>query len=170
MRRINGVYVADTARVLGEVELAANVNLWYGVIIRGDVAPVTIGARTNVQDNAAIHCDWDEPNVIGADVTIGHGAIVHGREIGEGTLIGMGTTVLAGTKIGKRCLIAAGAVVTPGFVVPDGMVVMGVPGKIVRETTDQEKKYLSWSAARYVQEAKLHHEQPADVRVKPWGR
>ncbi|MBI1337095.1 MAG: gamma carbonic anhydrase family protein [Phycisphaera sp.] len=161
-------YLADTARVLGEVTLGHDVNIWYGASIRGDVAPVKIGRATNVQDNAVVHCDHGKPNVIGELVTIGHGAIVHGVEVGDGSLIGMGATLLGGTKIGKRCLIAAGAVVPPGLVVPDGMVVMGVPGKIVRETNDKEKEYLAWLAPHYVALAKRHAEQRDDPRVKPW--
>ena len=169
MRIVHSVFLADTARVLGEVTLAADVSIWYGVSIRGDVAPVTIGAGTNVQDNAVIHCDSDQPNHIGANVTIGHGAIVHGRSIGDGTLVGMGAVVLGGTRIGRRCLIAAGAVVPPGLEVPDEMVVMGVPGKIVRPTNEKEREYLQWLAPHYVKLARMHVEQPGHPRIKPWG-
>lgn len=169
MRRVADAYIADTARVLGEVTIGRDVGIWYGVAIRGDVAPITIGDGTNVQDNAVIHCDHDFPNHIGRHVTIGHAAIVHGEEVGDGTLIGMGATVLGHTKIGRRCLIAAGAVVPPGLVVPDGMVVMGVPGRIVRETNDQEKHYLTWLAPHYVKLAQLHVEHPDDPRIRPVG-
>ena len=169
MRIVQGVFLADTARVLGEITLAPNVSIWYGVSIRGDVAPVSIGAGTNVQDNAVIHCDSDKPNTIGANVTIGHGAIVHGLSVGDGTLIGMGAVVLGGTRIGQRCLIAAGAVVPPGLEVPDDMVVMGVPGKITRPTSEKERAYLQWLAPHYVKLARLHVEQPLNSRIKAWG-
>jgi carbonic anhydrase/acetyltransferase-like protein (isoleucine patch superfamily) len=169
MQLLHGVFLADSARVLGEIDLATGVNIWFGVSIRGDVAKVSIGRGTNVQDNAVVHCDSHVPNVIGADVTIGHGAIVHGVSVGDGSLIGMSATVLGGTRIGKRCLIAAGAVVPPGMEVPDDMVVMGVPGKIVRPTNEKERGYLAWLAPHYVELARLHVEKPDDPRVKRWG-
>lgn len=170
IHRIAGVYIADTARVLGEVELGPDVSVWYGVSIRGDVAPLSIGAGSNVQDNAVIHADSGKPNRIGSNVTIGHGAIVHGAEVGDGSLIGMGAKLLGGTKIGRGCLVAAGAVVPPGLDVPDGMVVMGVPAKVVRPVNDKEREYLAWLAPHYVKLAKLHHEQPNDPRVVPWAK
>lgn len=169
IQRIHGVYLADTARVLGEVELGRDVTLWYGAAIRGDVAKITLGDGTNVQDNAVIHCDTDVPNVIGRHVTIGHGAIVHGKRVGDGSLIGMGATVLGETVIGEGCLIAAGAVVRPGMAVPDGMVVMGVPGRIIRETTDEEKRYMAWLWPHYIELAQLHAGEPAHPRVRPWN-
>lgn len=169
MRLIHGVYIADTARVIGELDLGENVNIWYGVTIRGDVAKITVGRGTNVQDNAVIHCDHGLPNVIGENVTIGHGAIVHGVAVGDGSLIAMGATVLGRAVLGRGCLIAAGAVVPPGMTVADGMVVMGVPGKVMRETTDAEKRYLHDVPRGYIESAKLHHEQPNDPRVKAWG-
>ncbi len=168
IREIEGVFLADSARVLGEVRLGKNVTVWYGAAVRGDVAAVTIGDGSNVQDNAVIHCDSGVPNTIGASVTIGHGAIVHGKSIGDGTLIGMGATVLGQTVIGKGCLIAAGAVVPPGLEVPDGMVVMGVPGKIVRPTSDKEKQYMAWLAPHYVELAKLHATEPDNPRIRAW--
>ncbi len=169
MRKVGNVYIADTARVLGEVELGEGVSIWYGVSIRGDVAKITIGRETNVQDNAVIHCDSGVPNTIGERVSIGHGAIVHGESIGDGTLIGMGAVVLGRSRIGKHCLIAAGAVVTPGMIVPDHSVVMGTPGRIVRQTTDEEKKYLAWLAPQYVRLSRQHHEHPDAPTVRPWG-
>lgn len=169
IREVEGVFLADTARVLGEVRLGRSVTVWYGAAVRGDVAPITIGDGSNVQDNAVIHCDSGVPNVIGSNVTIGHGAIVHGKSVGDGTLIGMGATVLGQTVIGKNCLIAAGALVPPGLVVPDGMVVMGVPGKIIRPTTEEEKKYMAWLPPHYVQLAKLHATDPQNPRIRAWN-
>ena len=148
--------------------MGAQANIWYSASIRGDVAKVTIGPGTNVQDAAVVHCDNGHPNVIGADVTIGHGAIVHGESVGDGTLIGMGAVVLGRTKIGKHCLIAAGAVVPPGKEVPDGHVVMGLPGKVARETNDEEKKYLSWLPGHYRALAQRYVMRPDEPTVRPW--
>lgn len=163
-------YLADTARVTGEVVLGEGVNIWPSAAIRGDVARVTIGAGTNVQDNATVHCDSGKPNTIGANVTIGHNAVVHGLSVGDGSLIGMHATVLGGTRIGKRCLVAAGALVPPGLEVPDDHVVMGVPGKVMRETNEKEKAYLSWLAEHYVQLAKGYAATPSDPRFRAYGQ
>ncbi|MFG0252580.1 MAG: gamma carbonic anhydrase family protein [Phycisphaerales bacterium JB038] len=169
IREIDGRYIADTARILGEVHLGQRVSVWYSTAIRGDVARIEIGDESNVQDNVTIHCDTGKPNLIGSRVTIGHNAVVHGLEVGDGTLIGMNATVLSDTRIGKDCLIAAGAVLTPGTVVPDGHVVMGTPGKIVRETNDGEKDYLSWLWERYVELSQAHVADPAGPRFRPWA-
>lgn len=169
VKKTHNVFLADTARVLGEVSLGQNVNLWYGASVRGDVAPITLGEGTNVQDNAVIHCDSGVPNHIGNHVTIGHSALVHGKSVGDGTLIGMHATVLGGTVIGRGCLIAAGALVSPNLEVPDGMLVVGVPGRVVREVNDKEKEYLRWLAPHYVELAEFHATQPDDPRVRPWG-
>lgn len=165
IRRQGNVYLADTARVVGDVKLGAGVSVWYGVVIRGDVAPIVIGERSNVQDNAVIHCDHLHPNIIGRDVIIGHGAIVHGEWIGDNSLIGMGAKVLGRTRIGNRCIIGAGAVVPPGLEVPDGTVVVGVPGKIVREVNDADQAYLAKLPGHYEALARRHADQPDDPRV-----
>ena len=167
-RRLSHAYLADTARALGEVTLAADVSLWYGAVVRGDVAPVSIGEGTNIQDNAVVHCDSGVPNDIGAHVTVGHGALVHGKQVGDGTLIGMHATVLGQTVIGKRCLIAAGALVPPGMEVPDEHLVMGVPGKIARPINEKERAYLGWLAPHYIELARLHCDHPDDPRIAPW--
>src|SRR3954470_11232001 len=133
-------YKARSATITGDVTIAELASFWFNAVVRGDVAPVTIGRRVNVQDGVVVHCDTDVPNVIEDDVTIGHGAIVHGTFVGRGSLIGMGAKLLRRTRIGRECLIAAGAVVPPVLEVPDGMVVMGVPGKIARKVKDEELK------------------------------
>jgi carbonic anhydrase/acetyltransferase-like protein (isoleucine patch superfamily) len=168
IREIDTRFIADTARVLGEVTLGRHVSIWYAAVVRGDVARIEIGDESNVQDNVTIHCDTGRPNLIGSRVTIGHNAVVHGLEVGDGTLIGMNATVLSETRIGKNCLIAAGATVTPGTVVPDGHVVMGTPGKIVRETNAREKDYLSWVWERYVELSREHVADPGHARFRPW--
>ena len=169
MKEIGDCYIADTARVLGDVTLGKGVNVWYGAVIRGDVASVSVGEGTNVQDNAVIHCDLARPNVIGKHVIIGHNAIVHGVEVGDGSMIGMGARLLGGTIIGEGAIVAAGAVVPQGVRVPDGMVAMGIPAKVVRETRDEEKAYLESVPRRYVELAKLHATQPDDDRVRPYS-
>jgi carbonic anhydrase/acetyltransferase-like protein (isoleucine patch superfamily) len=145
-----GAFVAYNATVTGDVELGAQASVWFGAVVRGDVAAVRIGARVNVQDGAVVHCDTGFANTIEDDVSVGHRAVVHGEFVGRGTLIGMGAVVLGRTKIGAECLIAAGAVVPPGLTVPDRSLVVGVPGRIARPVTDKELEYLKWLGPRYV--------------------
>jgi len=155
-RTFAGVLLAHNATVVGDVLIGEQSSVWFNAVIRGDVAPVRIGKRVNVQDNCTIHCDTDVENVIEDDVTIGHGAIVHGLFVGAGSLIGMHATLLSRTRIGRGCLIAAGAVVPPDLVVPDGMAVMGVPGKIVRPVKQDELKYMRWLNPHYVELAEKY--------------
>jgi len=155
-RTPNGVYICDSCTITGDVKLGVDSSVWFSAVIRGDVAPVTIGNRTNVQDGAVVHCDTDVPNVIEDDVVIGHRAVVHGTFVGAGSLIGMGAVLLSRSRIGKGCLVAAGAVVPPGLVVPDGMVVMGVPGKIVRPVKPEELQYMKWLVPHYVELAQKY--------------
>ncbi len=169
MRLVRGAYLADSARVMGDVVLGADSSVWFGSVVRGDCARITIGERTNIQDNCTVHCDDDFANVIGARVTLGHGVIAHGVEIGDGSLIGIGARLLAGCKIGRGCLVAAGAVVPPNLVVLDGMVVMGLPGRVVRAVSDREKAYLALVPDRYLALAKLHHERPDDPLVRDFA-
>src|SRR3954463_1213061 len=149
-------FLAHNATLTGEIAIGEDASFWFNAVVRGDVAPIAIGKCVNVQDGACIHCDSGVANVIADDVTIGHGAIVHGMFVGHGTLIGMGAKVLGRTQIGRECLIAAGAVVPPGLEVPDGMVVMGVPGKIVRPVKEEERKYMRWLVPHYVELAEKY--------------
>ncbi|MGB7160559.1 MAG: gamma carbonic anhydrase family protein [Tepidisphaeraceae bacterium] len=149
-------YVAHNATIVGDVRIGELASFWFNAVVRGDEATITIGRRVNVQDAVVIHSDSGVDNVIEDDVTIGHGAIVHGTFVGQGSLIGMGSTLLSRTRIGRGCLIAAGAVVPPGLEVPDGMVVMGVPGKVVRPVKDEDVKYMRWLTERYVELAQNH--------------
>jgi carbonic anhydrase/acetyltransferase-like protein (isoleucine patch superfamily) len=153
---LRGCYVARNATIVGDVAIGALSSFWFNAVVRGDVAPVGIGQRVNVQDCAVIHCDSGIPNTIEDDVTIGHGAIVHGMHVGRGSLIGMGAIVLGRSRIGGECLVAAGAVVPPGLEVPDRMVVMGVPGKIVRPVREEELRYMRWLGEHYVALAQKH--------------
>src|SRR5690242_17359177 len=148
-----GYFLAHNATVVGDIVVGELSSFWFGTVVRGDIERVTIGRRVNVQDTAVVHTDTGVPNVIEDDVTIGHGAIVHGALVGRGSLIGMGATLLSRTKIGRECLIAAGAVLSPDTVVPDRSVVMGVPGKIMRPVNEKELAYLKWVAQHYVDQA-----------------
>ncbi len=154
VRAPQGFYHPRNCTIVGDVSIASDTSIWFGAVIRGDVAPVIVGKNVNIQDNAVVHCDTGVPNTIEDHVTIGHSAIVHGKHVGWGSLIGMGATVLSRTVIGRECLIAAGAVVPPDMVVPDAMVVMGVPGKIARPVKPEELDYMRWLRAHYLELAR----------------
>jgi carbonic anhydrase/acetyltransferase-like protein (isoleucine patch superfamily) len=154
--RYGDAFVADNATVVGDVTLGADVSVWYGTVIRADVAKISIGSRTNVQDLTMIHPQHDEDVEIGADVTIGHAAVVHGRKIGDRCLIGIKAVLLPGSEIGEGSIVAAGALVPLGKIVPPRSLVVGMPCKIVRTTTDEEYAALLDSAERYVLYAKRH--------------
>ena len=143
-------FVAKNAQVIGKVETKEDSSIWFGAVIRADVNTITIGERSNIQDNAVVHCDDGHPTVIGNDVTVGHGAIIHGAMVGDNTLIGMGSIVLDGARIGKNCIIGAGALVPQGKEIPDNSLVVGSPGKILRSVAEVEIAGLKDSALRYV--------------------
>ena len=166
----DGVFIAPGARVIGDVERGEGASVWYNAVIRGDVFPVTIGAGTNVQDGAVIHVTGGvHATVVGRDVTIGHGAIVHGCVVGDRCLIGMGSIVLDGAEIGEESLIAAGAVVPPGMIIPPGSVVMGSPGKIRRAVTDAERSRFQASAHHYQELARRHAGPRSNGGIHPDG-
>ncbi len=167
MLRVGGAYVADNATVTAKVRLGKDVNLWFGVQIRGDDAPITIGARTNIQDNAVVHVDPDAPNIIGSDCTIGHGAIVHGVEVGDYVLIGMGSILLGGSRVGDGCVIGAGAVVLENAVIPPYSLVVGCPGKVVRQVDPDERLRVALEHAHgYVEQARRHADGEWDGGVE----
>jgi carbonic anhydrase/acetyltransferase-like protein (isoleucine patch superfamily) len=149
-------WIAPNATVIGRVRVAADANVWFGAVLRGDIAEIVLGARSNLQDNAVIHTEAGNPTIIGADVSIGHGAIVHGCVVEDGCLIGMNATVLNGAVIGANSLVAAGALVLEGTVIPPRSLVAGVPAKVRRELTDEEVAGLYGNSARYVPRAKLY--------------
>ena len=157
----DGAFAATDAVVTGDVTLAEDVGIWFGCVVRGDDAPLTIGARTNVQDLTMIHADTGVPNTIGAGVTVGHRCILHGAEVGDRCLIGMGAILLGGSKIGEGSIIGAGAVVKENMVVPPRSLVVGVPGKIVRSVTDEELEAIDRSAAGYAKKIRLYLEAPS---------
>jgi len=149
-------FVADGARIVGEVALGDSASVWYNAVLRADSASITIGARSNVQDNVSVHVDREHPVVIGEDVSIGHNAVVHGCTIGDGSLVGMGAVVLSGAVIGSGCLIAGGAVVLGGTEVPDGCLMAGVPAKVRRALTAEERRGLVANAEIYLDHTRTH--------------
>lgn len=144
-------WVAPDANVIGNVVLEAGASVWFGCTLRGDNEEIRVGAGSNVQENVVCHTDPGCPLLIGPDCTIGHKAMLHGCVIGAGSLIGMGATVLNGAKIGAGCLIGAGALIPEGKVIPDGSLVMGMPGKVVRELDEAARAGLLASADHYRQ-------------------
>ena len=149
-------WIAPTASVMGNVILKKNASIWWGAIARGDNDPITIGENSNVQDGSVLHTDLGVPLTIGANVTIGHMVMLHGCTIGDGSLIGIGSVVLNGAKIGKNCLISAGALITEGKEIPDNSMVMGAPGKVVREVSEHHTMILQASALHYVENWKRY--------------
>jgi carbonic anhydrase/acetyltransferase-like protein (isoleucine patch superfamily) len=146
------VFVAENAAVIGDVEVGNDCSIWYGAAIRGDVNFIRIGSRTNVQDNCTIHVDAGRYSaVIGEEVTIGHGAIVHGCKIHRGALIGMGSRILNGAVVGEHALVGAGALVPEGMVVPARTLVVGVPARVKRPLTEEELASLERSWQNYVE-------------------
>lgn len=145
------VFVADTATIIGRVTVEENASVWFGAAIRGDNEPITIGTGSNVQEGAVLHTDPGYPLRIGANVTVGHQAMLHGCTIQEGALIGIQSVVLNGAVIGPNCLVGAGAVVTEGKVFPERSLILGSPARVVRELTDAEVAGLERAAAIYVQ-------------------
>ena len=142
-------WVAPDANLIGRVVLEAAASVWFGCTLRGDNEEIRVGAGSNVQENCVLHTDIGYPLLIGPDCTIGHKAMLHGCVIGAGSLIGMGATVLNGAKIGKGCLIGAGALITEGKEIPDFSLVMGAPGKVVRQLDAAAQARLLQSAAGY---------------------
>jgi carbonic anhydrase/acetyltransferase-like protein (isoleucine patch superfamily) len=151
-----GAFVASNAIVTGDVSLGEDVGVWFGCVLRGDDAPLSIGRRTNIQDLTMVHADTGVPNVIGEEVTVGHRVVLHGARIGDRCLIGMGSVLLGGSMIGDESLVAAGAVVKERFVVPPRSLVAGVPAKIVRELRDDEIAAMRASAEGYVKKIRLY--------------
>jgi carbonic anhydrase/acetyltransferase-like protein (isoleucine patch superfamily) len=147
-------YVQASAHVIGDVRIGAHSSVWFQAVLRGDVHPIRIGARTNIQDHATVHVTRDRhPTLVGDDVTVGHNAVLHGCTIGSSCLIGIGAIVLDRCVIGDGCLIGAGALLTPGTTVAPGHLVLGSPARVVRPITDAEREHLRQSAANYVANA-----------------
>jgi carbonic anhydrase/acetyltransferase-like protein (isoleucine patch superfamily) len=151
-------FVAPTASVIGGVTLGAGSSVWYGAVVRGDVESISVGASSNVQDNCTLHADPGFPVTVGERVSIGHNAVVHGATVEDDCLIGMGATVLNGAVIGAGSLVAAQALVPQGMVVPPGSLVAGVPAKVRRELTEEERQGVTLNGTMYAELAKAHRE------------
>lgn len=149
-------WVADSAQVIGDIELAQDVSVWFGVVLRGDTGHMRIGRGSNIQDGCVLHADIGQPLTVGEDVTVGHKVMLHGCSIGDGSLIGIGAVVLNGARIGRHCIVGAGALVTEGKEFPDGSLIVGAPAKVVRELTSEQMAGLADSARRYVENARRY--------------
>jgi carbonic anhydrase/acetyltransferase-like protein (isoleucine patch superfamily) len=160
VKTVEGEYfVAPSADVIGRVTLGRDASIWFGAVVRGDGAEIHIGDRSNVQDNAVVHVDADAPCHVGNDVTIGHGATVHGCRIGDGSLIGIGATILSHAVIGRNSIVGAHALVTERKAFPDRSLIVGMPAKRVRELTDEEVRALEAAATHYAALARRYREE-----------
>jgi carbonic anhydrase/acetyltransferase-like protein (isoleucine patch superfamily) len=145
-------YLAPTAVVVGDVEIGEECSVWFHAVVRGDVHRIRIGRRTNIQDLVTVHCTWRTgPTAIGDDVTVGHGAVLHACTIHDRTLVGMGAVVLDGAEVGPDAIVGAGAVVPPGMRVPPGTLAVGVPARVLRELSDDDRTRIRETGLRYLE-------------------
>jgi carbonic anhydrase/acetyltransferase-like protein (isoleucine patch superfamily) len=149
-----GAWVADSAQLIGQVELGEDASVWFGAILRGDAERLRVGRGSNVQDGSVLHADPGFPLILGEHVSIGHQVMLHGCSVGDGTLIGIQAVVLNGAKIGRHCLVGAGALITEGKEFPDGSMILGAPAKVVRQLTAEQVAGLQRIAEHYVENAK----------------
>jgi len=152
-------WIAPTAAVIGRVILKKNASVWWGATLRGDNDPIVVGEGSNIQDGSVCHTDTGSPLTIGANVTVGHMVMLHGCTIGDNTLVGIGSVVLNGAKIGKNCLIGANCLITEGKEIPDNSLVMGAPGKVVRELSPEQAARMAFGAAHYVENWKRYRRE-----------
>jgi carbonic anhydrase/acetyltransferase-like protein (isoleucine patch superfamily) len=152
-RMAPSAWVADSAQVMGNVELAEGANVWFGAVVRGDTETIRIGRNSNIQDGSVLHADVGKPLTVGDHVTVGHMVMLHGCTIGDGSLIGIGAVVLNGARIGKGCIVGSHSLVTEGKEFPDGSMIMGSPAKVVRQLDAAQQAGLLNSAAHYVENA-----------------
>ena len=152
-------WVADSAQVMGRVTLAAGASVWYGAVLRGDNDQMTIGAHSNIQDGSVLHTDHGVPLTVGEGVTVGHQVMLHGCTIGDNTLVGIQSVILNNARIGRNSIVGAGTLIPEGKTYPDGVLIVGVPGKVVRELTPEQIERLKLQAAHYVQQAERHRQQ-----------
>jgi carbonic anhydrase/acetyltransferase-like protein (isoleucine patch superfamily) len=151
-----GVFVAPSATIIGDVTLLPDSSIWFGAVLRGDIERITIGRGSNIQDGSVCHTDPNNPCTVGDYVTVGHMAMLHGCSIGDHSLIGIGATLMNGVSVGKHCIVGAHSLITEGKSFPDNVVIMGMPAKVVREVTDKDLDALRANAERYVQRAKRY--------------
>jgi carbonic anhydrase/acetyltransferase-like protein (isoleucine patch superfamily) len=158
----DSAYVADGAQIIGDVVLETEASVWFNAVLRGDTERITVGSGSNIQDGAILHADPGFPCTVGAGVVTGHGAILHGCQIGDDCLIGMGAIVLNGATIGSGSIVAAGAIVTEGKEFPSRSLIMGVPAKVVRETTAQDLEQIGAGARHYQERARVYRAELSD--------
>jgi carbonic anhydrase/acetyltransferase-like protein (isoleucine patch superfamily) len=156
-------WIAPSASVMGRVILKKNASVWWSATLRGDNDPIVVGENSNVQDGSVLHTDTGSPLTIGANVTVGHMVMLHGCTIGDNSLVGIGSIILNGAKIGKNCLIGAGCLITEGKQIPDNSLVMGAPGKVVREISSEQAKMLAGGAAHYVENWKRYRRELSEA-------
>lgn len=149
-------YISESVDIIGNVTIKKGANIWFGTRIRGDMNRIVIGENTNIQENSVVHVDINSPTIIGKDVTIGHGAIIHGCTISDNVLVGMGAIILNNAKIGNNTIIGAGSLITQGKEFPEGVLILGNPAKIVRELNDDEIKNIKASSKNYVELSKKY--------------
>ena len=149
----SSAWIAHDANIIGKIKIMEKASVWFGATLRGDNEEIVVGEGSNIQENCVLHTDHGFPLTIGKNCTIGHSVILHGCSIADNTLIGMGSTILNGAQIGKGCLIGAGSLVTENKIIPDGSLVMGSPGKVIRELDDEAKEKLIGSALHYQERA-----------------
>ena len=154
-------FIADNATVTGNVTVGRNASVWFGAVMRGDLQPITVGDGTNIQDNAVVHANANTPVVIGKNVTVGHGAIIHSATVGDNVLVGMGAVVLDGAVIGDNCIIGAGALVTPKTEIPANSMALGMPAKVIKELTPAQAMGNRMNALEYIQLAKEYKKEGA---------
>ena len=155
----DSIVICPGAQVIGKVELGEDVSIWHGAVLRGDTDSITIGNRSNVQDNCVVHCTEGFPVVIGDNVSVGHGAVVHGCKLDDNVLIGMNATVLNGAHISKNSIVGAGAVVSEGKEFPEGSLILGVPAKAVKELSQEQIEHIQHNANNYVKLSKQYKEE-----------
>ena len=155
----DGCFIADTATVIGSVILHRQASVWYNAVVRGDNDTITIGERSNIQDAAVLHVDPGVPLTLGKNVSVGHMAMLHGCTVGDETLVGIGAIIMNRAVVGRRCIVAAGALIPEGKTFPDGVLIVGVPAKVVRELTPEEKEGLLENADIYVRRSEQYREK-----------
>lgn len=149
-------YISESVDIIGKVEILENANIWFGTRLRGDMNNIVIGRNTNIQENSVVHVDSNSPCIIGNNVTIGHGAIIHGCNIADNVLVGMGSIILNNAKIGNNTIIGAGSLITQGKEFPEGVLILGNPAKVVRKLTQAEIESIQCSADNYVRLSKKY--------------
>ena len=149
-------FIANSADIIGNVEIFENVSIWFGAVLRGDVEKIVVGKNSNIQDNSTVHTDFGIPCIIGENVTVGHNVVLHSCNISDNVIVGMGSTILNAAKIARNCLVGANSLVTHKLEYEEGVLILGNPAKIVRILTDEEIEHIVKNANHYVENAKRY--------------